>query len=192
MVGILHLPITNKNFIFIFCVFVICCSFKEIDYCNLSDKIFIPYNTELCKKRNLFLVGSGGAMMDDIQKVNASYFSFEKMTVEDARKLYVDIAEGYISRYNKNEQIRPYLHNYPFTIDNFHILIGFLDPSRTQSRHRGDGFVAMVVNSKKNRIFYCAYDHEKKKFVDLYEEPYETARAIVLSEKKQTRINLHE
>jgi hypothetical protein len=179
----------NKKFTFFLFICVICCSFKQPNYCKISDIIYFDYNKELCKDKHLFLVGKGGDMMHDVEKVHATYYSFEKMAVEDARRLYVEIAEGYISRYNENEQIRPYLHNYPFTINNFHIMIGFQDLDHRNTRFRGEGFVAMVANSKEDRIFYCTYDHEKEKFINLHDEPYATARAIVLSEKSRSQFH---
>src|ERR1700722_6640758 len=129
----------NTKFVCLLFVFVICGAFSEPKYCKLSDRIFIPYNKELRKQKHLYLMGSGGAMMDDIQKVNAHYVSFERLNIEEARKLYIEVTEGYLCRYNQNEQIRPYLHNYPFTIDNLEVMIGF---ENEQHRHMGQGFVA--------------------------------------------------
>ena len=117
--------------------------------------------------------------MGDIQKINASYVSCDRMNVEEARRLYVDVVEGYLRRYNQNEEIRPYLHDYPFTIDNLDVKIGF---ENEQRHHMDRGFVALMYVSNKHRLLYRAYDHEKKKFINLYEEPYETARDIVLKE----------
>ncbi len=157
--------------------FMFSCGFREPIHCKLSDKIFIPYNKELKKQKNLFVCGSGGAMMGDIQSVHASYISFERFNVEQARRLYVEVMEGYISRYNANEKIRPYLHNYPVTIDNFEVMIGF---ENEQRKHMDGGFVALMFIAKNHRLLYCTYDHEKQEFVDLYEETYEQAREIVL------------
>ncbi len=117
--------------------------------------------------------------MDDIQKINAHYVSFDSLGVEQARRLYVEVIEGYLCRYNGNEEIRPYLHDYPFTIANLKVTIGFQNEQRGRVSQE---FVALIFNSSKNWIIYSAYDHEQEKFIDLYEEPYETARDIVLKE----------
>jgi hypothetical protein len=174
----------SKKFTFFLFIFVLCCSFKQPNYCKISDVIYLNYNKELCVKKNLILVGKGGGMMDDVEKVSASYISFEKMNVEEVRRLYVEVSEGYISRYNKSEQIRPYLHNYPFKISNFDIMISFRDPTREGDRHRGEGFVTLVFNGKNDQIVYYAYNHENEDFIELHKEPYEVARAIVTREKQ--------
>lgn len=159
-----------------FSLFVSSTAFGEAIHCKLSDKIFMPYNRELQKQKRLFVIGSGGAMMGDIQKVNASYLSFERMNLEEARKLYIEVVEGYINQYNKDEPIRPYLHDYPVTIENFQVRIGY---ENDQRKHMGEGYIAYVFKNKNN-VIYCTYDHEKKDFIDHHEEPYETARDIVL------------
>lgn len=170
----------NRKWIAILCIYIACVSFKEPKHSKLSNRIFIPYNKELKKEKHLYLSGSGGAMIGDIQKINASYVSFEKLTIEEARRLYVDVAEGYICRYNQNEQIRPYLHNYPFTIANFEIMIGFENEKRQIIE---EGFVALIFHDRKNILVYYTYDPSTDKFIDLYEEPYEIAREIVMKEK---------
>ena len=118
--------------------------------------------------------------MDDIQKVNSHYESFECLTVDEARRLYVDVVEGYLERYNQNEEIRPYLHNYPFTVDNVEVMIGF---KPVQQQKMDQLFVALMYVGKNQRLLYRAYNHETEKFTYLYEEPYETAREIVMRER---------
>lgn len=118
-------------------------------------------------------------MMNGIQKVNIHYVSLASLGVEEARRLYVGIIEGLLCRYNQNEEIRPFLKDYPLTIANLKVMIGF---QNVQHNRVNQEFVALIFNSSKNWIIYSAYDHEKKKFIDLHEEPYETARDIVMKE----------
>ncbi len=171
----------TKNILIFSFLCSLLCGFKQPTYCKLSDKIFFAYNKEMCKRNRLSLVGKGGRMMGDIQQVNAFYTSNDRLNVEEARRLFVDVAEGYIARYNENEEIRPYLRNYPFTIDSLKIQIGFENENR---QHMDGGYVALAsyINAKR-RIFYSGYDHETKKFTDLHEESYETALEIVQQEK---------
>ncbi len=147
------------------------CHARQPEYIRLSHGISDPYAKELKKTRGLCLIGSGGSMMDEVKKVNATYLSFAKLSVNEARNLYVKVMEGYLERYNGDEKIRPYLHNYPFTIENMKLMIGFEDESR---RHRSEGYVALVSVVHGN-IYYCTFDSEQDKFVDLHREPYEEA-----------------
>jgi len=173
----------NKKLYLLLCF--VFCSFKQVDHSKLSNKIYSSYNKELCKKEKLYLVGKGGSMINGtVNKVNAAYISHEKVDIDAARRLFVTIAEGYISRYNQNEQIRPYLCTYPFTIDNFKVRIAFEDKPGPYSQRVGGGYVAFIFNIPgKNRLYYDLYNHETGKFVSLHDESYDTAREIVLAEK---------
>ncbi len=115
-------------------------------------------------------------MMDDVKKVNATYLSFAKLSVNEARNLYVEVVEGYLERFNRDEQIRPYLHNYPFTIENMKLMITFKDEYH---RRRDGEDVTLMFMARGNLVYYCSYDYEKEDFVDLHEEPYEEAVRIV-------------
>lgn len=170
-----------KKIFFVLCSLLLC-GFKEPHYCKLSDRIFNLYNKELRQQKGLYLNGSGGAFMDDIKKINSSYKSYEPMTIELARQLYVEVIEGYLNRYNEDEKIRPYLHNYPFTIDNLNVMISFWDKAK---KRRDKGLVALIYIGKNQEIVYSTYDYEKKDFVKLHRETYSTAREIVLGSPQE-------
>lgn len=159
----------------LFFILMFLSSFFQTDYCKLSDKIFNAYNKTFLKEKNMHLIGQGGAMMYDIEKINAHYYSYEPTTLEQARKLYVDIIEGYLQAYNSNEKIRPYLHNYPFNVDNLDITISFKDEL---NQRRGNGYIALMFRVR-GKIFYETYDHDNKNFVTLLSESYEEARQLL-------------
>lgn len=163
----------------LFFLFFVACSFKQPKYCKLSDDIYFSYNKEICRKNKIYLVGKGGAMMNDIQTVNAHYVSLELLTIEQARRLYVDVIEGYLCRYNQNVQIRPYLHDYPFTVENLDVTIRFENGKRAVT---DEELVALIYVGKNNQVIFRAYDLISDKYTPLYTEPYETARDIVLKE----------
>ena len=153
----------------------------EPKYCKLSDKILFPYSRTLYKDYHLILEGHGGAMMIDIQKINAHYLAYERLNVNEARRLFVEVIEGLLCRYNQNMQIRPYLHNYPFTIENLNITIRF---EHGKLADMGEEFVALVFVGKNNQLIFRAYDSRSDKYIPLYTESYEVARDMVLSEYK--------
>ncbi len=149
------------------------------NYVKMSDRIVKQYNKEVAKPRNLYLSGSGGAMMNDIQRVILNFKSFDLLTVDEARALYIEMMEDFLSRMNQNGKIRPYLHDYPFGIDNFELTIGFRDSCRHIT---GDGHVALVFIGRNQELFFEAYDQETCKFYTLHREPYAESLRIVQSE----------
>lgn len=129
------------------------------------------------------LIGEGGAMMGDIQEVFAHYIIRKEMSLVDARKLYIEVAEEFIKRYNDDEKIRKYLHNYPFTIENVELDISF---ENEQGDKPPEGCVAYIYTIKKNEkdgtILYYR-DYKEGKLSPLHKEPYATAVEIVKNQK---------
>ncbi len=150
------------------------CSFSHQtpEYIKISNKISSSYCQELSRNKGLYLTGSGGAMVDDIKKINVHFDSFASLSVEEARKLYVEVAEGFLKRYNENEAVRPYLHNYPFKLENLELMISFTDETR---KRRSEGLVALVFNARKDLLFYYGYDEKENQLYEIYEESYSQA-----------------
>ncbi|MCH9625437.1 MAG: hypothetical protein S4CHLAM123_06110 [Chlamydiales bacterium] len=151
------------------------CTIREANYCKMSDCIVSNYVKEFARPRELMLSSSGGAMMDDIQEVFLSFLSFRALNIDEARVLYVEMMEEFLYRINHHEEIRPYLHNFPFEEKNFELSIGFEDSDRRITR---DGHVAMVFIGNNHTVYYDAYDSDEG-FYTLCKESYEEARRIV-------------
>lgn len=173
------LTLIRKKYFFIFIFFINCSFNRKLDYCKISDKIFYTYCKELHFEKKLFVEGKGGAMMHDVKEIIVSFVSFEEPTLDEARSLFVDVAEGFLKRYNVNEQIRPYLHNYPFTIENLDIMISF----KNQINHPTEGKIALIYRVKNKGLFFKGYDLEKDEYFTVHKEPYETALEIVKNQK---------
>ncbi len=146
------------------------------NYVKMSERIVKRYNKEVAKPKKLYLSGSGGAMMNDIQRVILNFQSCELLNINEARTLYVEMMEDFLSRMNENEKIRPYLHDYPFGVDNFDLMIGFED-----SKHKitGDGHVALLFIGRNQELLFEAYDQQAGKFYTLHREPYVESLRIV-------------
>src|ERR1700722_6897107 len=69
--------------------------------CKISNEIVTSISEEL-EKEGLYIYGRGGVMRDDIEKVDISYLSLAKMDVDQARKLYLNVLEEYLKKYNIN------------------------------------------------------------------------------------------
>jgi hypothetical protein len=70
-------------------------------------------------------------MMNDIQMMAMSFNYYQEVDLTVARELIVYAISEYLSDINNNEEIRPYLHEYPFTAKNIEIRIWIYKPDRT-------------------------------------------------------------
>jgi hypothetical protein len=159
------------------------------------------FAAETCKEYNLHYIGYGGAMNDGIKELDVSFITYNKMTIDEARKIEVLSTEKLLRMFNNNIKIRPYLKSYPFNVNNVQISIS----ARTLKDTRPlDGSVAFIFTAR-NRVFYRQAELVKRKsiprismdgkplpsymtearetvdeeLVPLYEEPYEEALKIV-------------
>ena len=100
------------------------------DYEKIADKITNRTAEKLKKEKNLFLIGTGGQMMDDIQMMAMSFNYYHEVSLEQARELIIYAVNEYLSDINNNQEVRSYLHEYPFTAKNVEIMIFVYGPDR--------------------------------------------------------------
>lgn len=127
------------------------------------------YAQQTLKTDGLYLIGLGGGFSDDIKIVSYHYGTIKSLDVNDARRLYVKTAQNLINRMNSDDNVRPYLHTYPATIDNVDISIGFFMPN---GEYPDEEHVALMFRTR-GLIFYEA--RKDSKFITLYEETWEEA-----------------
>ncbi len=102
------------------------------DYEKIADDITEKTAQKLKEKKNLYLVGTGGRMMNDIQMMAMSFDYYQEVDLKKARELLVYAVNEYLLDINNNEGIRPYLHEFPFTAKNVEIRIWIWKPDRSK------------------------------------------------------------
>lgn len=102
---------------------------RPYDYVDMAYDTKSEVDLRISKQYGYSLFGSGGSMYDCVREISTSFNARvkEPLTVEEARKLILPIAIEYLKAFNSNEEIRPYLLNYPFNSKNLHIAVFFND-----------------------------------------------------------------
>jgi len=156
-----------------------CSSFtsQEPDYEKIADKITVKTAKKLEKEKGLIPVGTGGRMMNDIQMMMIGFNYYHVVDIDTARHLLVDSVEEYLSAINTSEEVRPYLHNYPFTAQNVEIDIYFYGPDR----HKVPAGEIKIATANQGQLVYYIDYPEKYTIKDIYEETYEDALKAVNS-----------
>ncbi|MFT4553153.1 MAG: hypothetical protein ACI9S8_001789 [Chlamydiales bacterium] len=161
--------------------------FEEPSYIQMANRITNSYNRTLKKNHGLQVIGSGGAMMDNVKKINLHYTAYKRLSIQEARTLYIEVIEGLLEKVNTDDKLRPFLHNYPFEIKNLDISIRFEDSPGTRVP---EDYVAFIFNNK-DEIVFSAYrldpDARDKiidgKYYPLHKETYEEALRIEQGEQ---------
>ncbi len=104
------------------------CGYLLQDYEKIADKITEKTAKKLKEEKKLCLVGTGGKMMHDIQAMDMSFNYYTEVDLQTARELVVYAIDEYLKAINDNREIRPYLHEYPFTAKNVEIRIWIYKP----------------------------------------------------------------
>lgn len=119
--------------------------------------------------------------MDDLQYITMGYIVPQKMSLEEARRLYIEVTGEYIRRLNAEEKLHPYIRDFPASIDNVHIFLSFRESP--VDYFEDPDCVAVLSNLKSNRHRLCYWKSEQQKLRDLHEETYEEALEIVKQEQ---------
>jgi len=124
-----------SNHFMLFCMLFFCGCFSSgyqiCKYERIADRITEKTAKKLQEQKHLYLIGTGGRMMDDIKVMSMSFQYYEAIDLAVARQLLVSIIDEYLRAINSNQEIRPYLHEVPFTAKNVEINIWFYNPDRS-------------------------------------------------------------
>jgi hypothetical protein len=140
-----------------------------------AHKVMNAYNKKM-ENEGFTLSGSGGAMMDDVKQITLHYDIGLKLTLEEARILFVKEAEDLLCSINQNLEIRPYLHIYPFNSQNIYLTLSFCKPSGDFVDPPFIAYVAMDV--ERNQVCYLIIHERSNALTLVHAEPYEEALRI--------------
>lgn len=146
-----------------------CPGYEEPEYIKMADRITNATVKRIQKEKGLNLIGSGGGMIENVKEVFLHFVDNKPHTIEQARELAVQITDMLLYAFNSNEEIRPYLSNYPFDVSNFYLIISF----EKKGKNLENSIANISINQKI--ISYCDYDPEKQKLIAISEETYEEA-----------------
>jgi len=153
------------------------CGFgKKPEHKKRADRIMKKVAHKLQREKHLILMGIGD-IMDDIKKITIGFQFYGEKSINEARELLVDAVESYLTTINEKKEFRPYLHNYPFTPKNIHIIIYF----STMNGHAVPAGEITIVSSNQGRITYLIHNPEAPTLHEYYEESFEEARHIYYS-----------
>lgn len=156
---------------------MVSCSFDQQQVCyeKIADNITAKTAEKLKREKGLICVGTGGQMMGDIQVMDMGFNFYEVVSIDTARQLLIDAAQEYLSAINASEEVRPYLHDYPFTAKNVEIVIYFYN----SDGHKVPSSKLNIAAAEQGKLFYYIDYPEKSALKTIHEETYEDALKIV-------------
>ncbi len=167
--------IFGSFFVTLFC----CFNSKEEDYEKLGNVITTKTANRLRIEKGLYLIGTGGQMMDDIQIMGMGFEFFHPIDIKKGRELLLFSIEEYLNAINCDEKIRPYLHQYPFTAKNIEMQVWI----RNSDGSRVPLDKIYYISAIDGILTYYTDDPEKYWRKTVHKETYEEALQEIADRK---------
>ena len=119
-----------------------------------------------------YCTGAGASMPKDVQRISVDFHINKKVTVDEAREIFVSLTERFKDLINGHEKIRPYLREYPLPYNRAEICLGFCDQ---KGRLFEDGSPSFILVNRYDDLCYKATKPNSNEFYYVHKEPYEEA-----------------
>ena len=136
-------------------------------YVKLAHEITASTAKKLEEEKKLYLIGTGGRMMYDIKMMAMTFNYYCEVDLKRARELIVFATNEYLGDINNNQEIRPYLHEYPFNAKNVDIMIFVYHPDRSELPPEKSYCITSWNGVVK---YYTRCDRDHPIFKETYEE----------------------
>ncbi|MEX0962283.1 MAG: hypothetical protein WDZ28_05460 [Simkaniaceae bacterium] len=142
-------------------------TYKLSDDEKIVNQITQETAKKLKEKKKLVLIGTGGQMMYKIEMLAMSFNYYQEVDLNSARDLIVYTINEYLTDINNNQDVRPYLHEYPFTSKNIEIRIFIYGPDRRELPPEKIGY----ISSRKGILrYYTRSDRDHPICKETYDE----------------------
>lgn len=151
-------------------------------YVEMASKIRGTTAQKLAKRHNMNIFGIGGGMADCVNFLGLDFLIQGPLSKEQLRRILIDSVQELLKAVNGNEEIRPYLKNYPFTEREISVTLFIKDPNGKKIYDPEIG----VASAGQGTIYYYTDDKENMYvYKQEIKEDYETALKIVQEENKK-------
>ena len=123
-------------------------------------------------------------MMHSVNQISASYDKQNFLSLKEGRKIYVSIIECYLEEVNTEIEIRPYLHHFPFRLEDLDIILS----SQASSSLSDCPAINLVFLGDDRKIIYQTYSSESESFRTIHTELYEDAVRFLRTNSSESSV----
>lgn len=145
-----------------------------------SDRIFKSYQRQLLKEKGWIVTVKGYNYRHKTPKNSYIFTGQQCLTLEEARRCYVEETQRLIKYFNSSKKINNQLNFEPFTIEDMEYAVAFEDSS---SQYYAPPYIAFVYSIRGN-VLYDIYNPDTGQLERLHKESYEEAVRIVQEENQ--------
>ncbi|MFT4552180.1 MAG: hypothetical protein ACI9S8_000805 [Chlamydiales bacterium] len=158
------------------------CSLFKRGYPEMAHAITLRTAKQFADEKGMSLVGTGGGMIDQVNRLSMYLYHSPPLKVSEARKLALYVVDRYLENVNSDEKIRPFLNNHPFLVQDLTVYISFRYPNGSEV---SPGELAQVTISEGMFIYktlkkFTAANGEKLLIPEkMFKETIDEARELV-------------
>jgi hypothetical protein len=153
---------------------------KEKD--QVVNKVLNSVAKTLSRRHGMSCVGSGGAMMYQVEYLDLTFSMNRPLNKEEARSIIIDSVDEFINSVNKDVKLRRFLEVYPFCPKNISVGILLTNYDGTNLFHPQLTTVGFV----NGNVLYITDDKENSwKHKEKIKESYDEAKRILEEQKRQ-------
>jgi len=141
-----------------------------MDYIDYAGSLRDKFGKSL-KSKGYAIYGSGGGFRGQVNNLDLMLKSYKRLKIDEARQEYLKIMNQFLYTLNMDKYIRPYFKDYPVTPKNILLQLSFSSPDNVRYNKPN---ITLIFNNE-NKIVYCVYESELKRFSKVFEETYEEA-----------------
>ncbi len=136
---------------------------------EVTNRTIVKLRTD----NNLRACGIGSGAMDQIRMLAISFYYYNEVDIEEARKLVMVAGTTFLEEINSNEKIHSFLQNYPFTPKNIQIAIFLRNPDGSSP----SADKLSVISMTHGVLTYRARHSDGGRLSTVFEETFEEAQA---------------
>jgi hypothetical protein len=157
---------------------------ERIKMNKIAGQVSVNFSKKMKEKFDFDLLGMGGGGFHDLNTLSFHFNCPMILDVFEARKLIIQVVDEFINDINSKQNIKLYLRNYPFTVNNINLLIGF----KKNNQYPIEGKVAFISCSNE-KIDYATFEHEKNHLTNIFRETYNEALQIISKKNNDNTSN---
>ncbi len=144
---------------------------------NLLNRV----ERNLCNRYNMSCVGSGGAMMYEVEDLSLMFSINRPLDRNQIRRIVVDSAELFLRSINNDQSIKKFLRKYPFTIDDICLSILMNNYDGTSMYHPDLNSVGLV---KGNIRYHTIENNDSWNYKQTIVESFDEAKQILEGQER--------
>ena len=161
------------------------CGPEQADHVKAAYRIMHEHIDDMKNDYGARPYGIGGGFLENVNKLRIHFVVVGSFTVEEARRFLYQTSQQFLKKINDDEEIRPYLSDYPFTANNlsYSFFVRNEDSQKVifESFEDYDGHVS-DFGIYEGKISYSISTQDKLGYQDVHRETFAEAEEILRNE----------